>query len=155
MNYMMTILSKRWAFDTNVLVYFLDKDSPFHESAVKIFEHVERDGIKVLICQQNILELVQSMTKDYGLTLARAVKVVKRLVQQDVLIVRPFDDTIDTYFNLCGNYSGSAKKHFDLYLAATLLDNGVDTLVTADDSGFKSVSRLKCLGWEDFENRRD
>lgn len=147
---MMNNLPTSWAIDTNVLIYFLDKDSSFHQSAKKVFQQSEEHRINLIIAQQNILELIQGLTKWYDLALNQAVKQAKQLLKFNLDVVNPSPQTIDLYLQFCQRSIGTPKKHFDLYLAATLIDNGVTNLVTEDPKGFESIPSLKIFELSKF-----
>lgn len=134
--------SKNWAFDTNIFIYLLDRKSPFHRQAKAAFSLAEKKGITAVVCQQTILELIQVLTDYYHLSLKTAVKKAEEILAGPVRLVTPLPQTIKLYLKLCQKTIKS-KSHFDLYLASTLIDNKIDTLITNDKSGFKGINRLK------------
>ena len=141
--------STNWAFDTNILVYLLDRKSPNHSLAVEAFKSAESQEKEIIIAQQNLVELIQVLTTWYGLSLRRAVAQAEKAADRNVTLITPLPHTFSTYLDLCKK-SNKPKNHFDLYLAATLLNNDVPTLITNDPSGFKTVKELTVLSLAEF-----
>lgn len=140
---MTATLKKSFLVDTNILVYLSDNKSPFYSQVFEVFEWFEKNEVKVAIAHQNIIELINTLVKDYGLNLTRAVKGVQTLLtKREFVIIYPLHTTIGTYFSLVD--SGN-KGTFDLYLAATAIDNGIDCIVTNDPKAFKGIKNLEVL----------
>jgi len=135
---------KSWAVDTNTLVYFLDKNSPHHQSVVDIFSRAKKSSIQLVITHQNILELIQVLTSFYHLSLKKAVSQAKSVINSSLRLIYPLPSTLSSYISLCGKQP-NAHYHFDLYLAATFLDHGIDSIVTADHKPFKNIAGFKII----------
>lgn len=143
-------LNASWAFDTNVLVYLLDRRSTHFKSAQNAFETAEKQEKDIVITHQNLVELIQVLTTWYKLALKTAVSKVEKITNLNITLVNPLPHTLSTYLDLCKKDS-KPKNHFDLYLAATLLDNDVTTLITNDPSGFKTVKGITTLPLSKFK----
>lgn len=143
MSFMIPISSKKWALDTNILVYLLNKKSSFYDGARLAVLETEKQNIQLVVCQQNLVELVKVLTDYYQYKLIQAARQVKKLLETNIQVVAPLSSTINTYLELCRKADGKAKRHFDLYLAATLIDNKIETLITNDKAGFKRIKKLK------------
>ena len=144
---MQDILSKKLAIDTNILIYLLDKKSSFHGKTVELFLKFEREKTKLVMAQQSLVELVQTLTVDYKKPLDIASATAKKIVESTIQIVSPMPQTVETYLRLCRS-NKKAKNHFDLFLAATLIDNKVDRLLTNDKKGFRNIKQLKVVSLE-------
>lgn len=143
---MKNTLNTKWAIDTNIIVYFLDKNSVFHIEAKNIILSLKQNKQSIYIAHQNIIELIGVLTSFYKLSLAKAVSTAKAFIsQKEVVVVYPQLTTLTHYFTLCANHTRKVKDHFDLYLASTLLDNQTTHLVTNDFKGFKTVETLKIV----------
>ncbi|MBU1085723.1 PIN domain-containing protein [Patescibacteria group bacterium] len=138
------MLNKKLAFDTNILVYLLDEKSEFYLKTVKTVSEFEAEGFELVIAQQSIVELVQVLTDYYNLSLVKASTKAKQIVNSKIKIVSPLPQTTKTYLELCKS-NKKAKSHFDLFLAATLIDNQVTKILTNDKSGFKNIRQLKAM----------
>jgi predicted nucleic acid-binding protein len=141
---MRNILSKSLAFDTNILVYLLDKKSVFHEETVNAVLKIELDKFKLVIAQQSIVELVSVLTGHYDLSLKEASNKVSQIIDSKISIVSPLPQTTKTYLELC-RINKKSKNHFDLFLAATLIDNKINQIMTNDKFGFKNIEQLKVI----------
>jgi len=134
--------SIRWAVDTNILVYLFDKNSPFHHKAKKLFLFVEEKNIEIVIAQQSLVELVQVLTKWYRLPLKGAVEQVLTVLTFEFTIIQPLPQTYSNYLGLC-SLGFNPKNHFDFYLAATLIDNHTNSLITNNPKDFSKLEKLK------------
>ena len=143
MSFMIPTSNKKWALDTNILVYLLNKKSYFYDQAKLAVLETEKQNIQLVVCQQNLVELVKVLTDYYQYKLIQAIRLVNKLLETNIQVVAPLASTINTYLELCRKAGGKAKRHFDLYLAATLIDNKIETLITNDESGFKGITKLK------------
>ena len=140
-------LNKKLAIDTNILVYLLDKNSDCHEKAVELFSRFEKENTKLVVTQQCLVELVQALTDYYHKPLKAAAKIAKQVANSTIQVINPLPQTVDTYLSLC-KVNTKAKSHFDLFLAATLIDNKIDQILTNDRSGFKNIKQLKVVSLE-------
>lgn len=135
----------RWGVDTNVLVYLLDHKSPFHLTTAKMIEQGQEKHIELVVTHQNITELVNVLVEWYHLPVQEATRQAESIVNTDVTLIHPLPTTIRTFLLLCRSSHPKKKEVFDLYLAATLLDHGVTTLVTNDRRGFEGIRGLRII----------
>lgn len=115
----------------------------------------EKQNIQLVVCQQNLVELVKILTDYYQYKLIQAARQVKKLLETNIQVVTPLSSTINTYLELCKKADGKAKRHFDLYLAATLIDNKIEVLITNDKTGFSGISGLKVIELLQFAEKKD
>lgn len=143
----MTDISKKsFLVDTNILVYALDKDSPFYPSAFKLLDWAEGKRITICVTHQNILELANVLVTNYKLKRSIALKTAKSLVVKEPFkTISPQPSTLEVFYEIA---EGKETKHFDLYLAATAIDNGVDIIITNDPKGFKGIKNLEVFSLE-------
>ena len=149
------ISNKKFALDTNILVYLLNNASSFYDQARLAVLKTEKQKIQLVVCQQNLVELVRVLTDYYQYNLIQAVNQVNKLMETNIQVVTPLTSTINTYLELCRKADGKARRHFDLYLAATLIDNKIETLITNDKSGFKGIKKLKVIDLLDIGEKND
>lgn len=135
----------RWGVDTNVLAYLFDQESPFHHAAMKIIEQAQEKHAELVIIHQNITEFVNVLVEWYHLPIQEATRQAESIVNTDVTLIHPLPTTIRTFLRLCRESHLKKKGVFDLYLAATLLDHGVKTLVTNDRRGFEGIRGLRII----------
>ena len=134
---------KRFLVDTNILVYSLDRSSPFQKLAVEFFRLCEQGEFKGAVAHQNVIELINTLIRDYKISNRESLKKTRVLIDEGVLeIIFPLPTTLGRFFDLAGKYKG---KTFDLYLAATALDNGVEGIITNNPKDFEFISGFKVL----------
>lgn len=132
----MTISNEKCLIDTNILVYSINKSSPFYTTARALVENEERRS-NFVIAQQNLLELVSVLTKRYRVPLYEASSSA-HIFAKHFEIIAPLGTTWVTFTNL----ARQLKKHippFDIYLAATMLDNGIERIITANTRDFAGL----------------
>ncbi len=126
--------------DTNVLFYFLDRDSPFHaEVREALTGLVERQS--AVVTQQNLVELAAALTKR-GVP-SQAVKEYVQGFMETIPVLRPATETLRVFLSEMEGKSIRGARLFDLYLAATLLSNGVEFLYTYNEKDFSDIAGLR------------
>ena len=139
-----------FAIDTNLLVYAHNTASNFHQQAVTFLEKVlnERDedgNLKVCIPTQVLMEFVHVVTwqrLENPLSLSEALLVVEDYVDTGITIIYQRQTQLRTFLDLL-SATTTRKKVFDVALAATLQDNGVSGLYTANIADFQEFDFLE------------
>jgi predicted nucleic acid-binding protein len=141
-----------FAIDTNLLVYAHNIASEFHEEARAFLEKVmnERDeegGLSVCVPVQVLLEFIHVMTwqrLQNPLSLSQAIRVVEDYTDTGVTIVHQRETQLHTFLDLLSTTT-TRKKIFDVTLAATLKDNGIVGLYTANTADFEDFEFLEVI----------
>ncbi|MBU1071220.1 PIN domain-containing protein [Patescibacteria group bacterium] len=141
--------NKHWVLDTNILVYLLNADSSQHNAAKNVIKQAQKENISLVITQQTIIELIQTLTKFYSVPLKTASQKTKQIIKSVNKIIHPLPQTINTYLKLC-QQEVKPKSHFDLYLAATLITHKTKTLITNNPKDFNQIKQLKILPLSSF-----
>jgi predicted nucleic acid-binding protein len=133
----MTLTSKeKYLIDTNILLYALDRKSPLHPKAKALLELGLHEGTRLVVAHQNILECIGVLTRGYkvprGIALREVIAFTSAFEQ-----IAPFPGTIDTFLSLMRR--AKAVYVFDMYLAATMLDNNVERIITANTKDFQGT----------------
>lgn len=144
---MMTTLSGKWVFDTNCLIYFLDDVSPLHGEAKAIFQLLASDKrakdkklFQGVVAQQNILEAEHVLIKQYGRSLKEAANILSFVIDGfHFAVITPLSSTYHRYHTLV---QGKTRDLYDLYLAATMLDNDVTNIITANEKDFSEIKGI-------------
>lgn len=133
----MTITSKeKWGFDSNILIYALDMKSPYYLNTKKFFTSTELQNL--FIAQQNIVEIEKVMVTFYRLNKNIVTKILNSLLEAfEFNIITPRPTTLRKYHELLRTYK--RKSFFDLYLAATYLDNDIKHFFTLNLKDFKNI----------------
>lgn len=135
----------RWGVDTNVLIYLFDQESPFHRSTIRVLKQAVEKRVELVITHQNIVEFVRVLNDWYHLPIREVIEHASSLVERDISTVSPLPTTLKKFLRLCQSSTNGTREIFDLYLAATLLDHGVTTLVTNDRGGFQRIHGFRII----------
>jgi predicted nucleic acid-binding protein len=141
-----------FAIDTNLLVYAHNKDSKLNEGAAAFVTKAmnERDGegrLSVCLPAQVLTEFVYVITwqrMQKPLSLAEAIRIVQDYVDTGVTIIHQRQTHIQTFLALLATVT-TRKNVFDVALAATLKDNGIQGLYTVNVADFKEFDFLKAI----------
>ena len=142
---MKIILSGKWIFDSNLLVYAINYDSPFHSRTEKLFLKIKSKTLKAVVTQQNILETHKVLIRLYKKTPSESVRALDNLLQGfGISVIHPFSYTIETYHALISQAS-TVSDLFDYYLAATMLDNGINRILTVNTKDFNQIPDIEAI----------
>lgn len=138
-----------FAIDTNLLVYAHNTASPFNPPAKAFLEQVMNtrnvEG-QLAICfpAQVLLEFVHIITwerLESPLSLSQALLIVQDYVDSGVMILVPQPTYLQAFLALSQRVT-SRKNVFDVAIAATLKDHGIQGLYTANSSDFQAFDFL-------------
>jgi len=141
-----------FAIDTNLLIYAHNIASEFHIEAKSFLEKVmnerdEKGKLSVCVPVQVLLEFIHVITwqrLQSPLSLSQARQIVEDYVETGVTIVHQRETQLRTFLDLLG-MTTTRKKVFDVALAATLKDNGIVGLYTANVADFEDFDFLKVV----------
>lgn len=142
-----------FAIDTNILVYAYNQGSPFHQKAgdfllQKMTEFDEFGQLSICICQQSCIEFINSITwqkLEKPLTINQAIDIINYLQDCGLRIIQPNKHTqIATFSDLMKSHF-SRKKIFDTAICATLKDNGIHGIYTANTKDFQDYPFLTVI----------
>lgn len=133
---------KEYLIDTNILVYSLDKTSPFFDKAAEVLSDCFRGEVKGVVAHQNLIELVAILVGVYKIPLLSALKDAAGFGSQaNLKVIYPRSTTFLTFTRLL------TKKRrvdiFDSYLAATMFDNGIKKILTRNVKDFKKIGSIQ------------
>lgn len=142
---MMITLNGKWVFDSNLLIYFLDQSSSFFEQSKLLFGRILSGKIEAYCGQQNIIEaeriLIQKYKKAIGETTSRLEILISEFSFQ---VITPFPYTLKTFHSILPSIK-SGGDIFDYYLAATMLDNGINKILTVNTKDFKGIKEIEAV----------
>ena len=139
-----------FALDTNILVYAHNLDSPFKDKSKDFLERVLNDrddegNLSICIPTQVLIEFINVITRqnmESPLLLDEAIKIVNDYLASGIKIVHPQETQLSTFLELLKSVT-TRKKVFDVALVATLKDNEISGLYTANINDFKDFDFLK------------
>ena len=145
-------MSKAGLIDTNILIYAVDENSFYHNSAHLFLEKIVTKET-IFLTLQNFTEFYAIVTNskrvNAPLTQDEAVKTIMQFIHSDLFkIIVPKQKTVKTIINLLSKYRIKPSEIHDVHLAAVMLDNHIRTIYTADTSifirlGLNAVNPLK------------
>ena len=125
--------------DTNILVYFSDSDSPFHEAVKSFLQNTQET---LVIATQSLFEFTAVLTK-LG---AKSEDVLLRvnLFRKFVEVKEIKENVISRFFEFIQKYELRGNRVYDALIVATAVEHGINEVVTFD-SDFKKFSEIKVL----------
>ncbi len=133
--------------DTNVLVYALFADSPHHKPCLDFLRSMEHGSVQACIAPQTIAELYATITNPRRVSnpypAGEAINLIEKLLAAPGLVLLPVPvDLPRRMLDLLRSRPVTGAKIFDVQIAATMLGNGVGTILTFNDrdfSGFETI----------------
>lgn len=142
---MMNTLSGRWVFDSNILIYGLDRSSSLFKEVQALFATVREGQVEVVLSQQNITETIQAFVKGYRKSPVEVIKSLNGLIAElEITVISPISTTYQRFFELLSRVNKPIDV-YDYYLAATMLDNGIKRILTANDKDFSQIKEIEAV----------
>ena len=140
--------------DTNVIVHAIYKGSPLHLPAATLMNRALEQKGQFCIAPQNIIEFLAVVTRsrfvDPPLGVADAVNVANRLFKSRRLRkIYPARGTVQRAMNEGRRIGLKGTDWYDLYLAATMRDNKIETIVTENLRDFRHLDFVSPVRIED------
>ncbi len=130
------------AIDTNCLVYLLDADSQHNSSLKSLFRACFSKKIELCAAMQIIPEAVNTLVRDFHLEAAHATAIVENFIDRlNVTILYPRTGTVSLFYEYSTQIS-LKNRTYDILLAATIVDRGVNMLCTLNVKDFKNLPYL-------------
>jgi predicted nucleic acid-binding protein len=117
-------------------VYGVNRESLLHEQSKELLETGLRQGISFVIAHQNMVEFIAVLTRGYGIGRKQVMEDANAFASRFEVIF-PLPTTLDTFFELMEK--NKTTYPFDLYLAATMLDNQVTRIITENAKDFQGL----------------
>lgn len=127
----------RYLIDTNILVYSVNQESSHYSVIRKLLEEGLDQGVSFVVAHQNLIEFIAVLTRGYFIKLKDALSDAESFASRFEVIV-PLPATFERYLRLTQKTKETLYP-FDLYLAATMLDNDVEHIITANAKDFQGV----------------
>ena len=136
--------------DSNILVYAINKKSPYYIGARAILDIINKGELRACLSPQVLGEFYAVITNPRKLERAlppqEAVYVVERLLSADaVLKLYPQQNTLKLTLKLVKHYQIKDLDFFDAHIVATMLDNGVTTIYTVNEGDFAVFKEIKAV----------
>lgn len=127
--------------DTNILVYAAHKKSSEHQKAVECLRKFQAADANIFVSSQNLLELSSVLIYALKISRKKVIPVLNNFISDSKIgIIYPTYSTLQKYCHLLETYKTVHTS--DLFLTATALSNGIQTIVT-NDSDFTKIKEIK------------
>lgn len=137
--------AEKWGVDSNIIIYALNKEAPQYDAVNTFLHRALSRKTPLFISPQNILEFENVMARAYKIPLGNLIKDIAIFIETfRIRVIYPSPTTIAHYHSLVATYP--ARNIFDVFLAATFLDNGVSHIFTANVKDFVQIPGLKVYG---------
>ncbi|TSC85251.1 MAG: Ribonuclease VapC [Microgenomates group bacterium Gr01-1014_16] len=139
--------------DANWLVYYLNKNSVFHKRVKKAFEELEKKDVQLVATWQTFAEFFAIVSDkkrfEHCLKPGQVAGLIKNYIDSDWLqLVFPNIYTGRVFLKLIEETKPVGQRIHDIFLAATLISNGVETLLTENVKDFAGTAGLKVMDLE-------
>ena len=136
--------------DTNILVYALDTESPFHLKAINFVNRTARGELEIGISPQVVGELYATITNprkaSHPLPPNEAIAAITSIWEaENIQRIFPKQQTLELTLDLVKHYQLKSMDFFDAQIVATMLDNGVTTIYTVNEQDFAIFKEIKAL----------
>lgn len=127
--------------DTNLIIYAIDSTSPNNQLSTELFKLIKLNLLKAAISQQNILEVENVLIFKYKVSVSETLSIVEKILHSfEFRIIAPLQTTYLLHNLILKKVSG---KVFDCFLAATMLDNAINKIITFNTKDFKNIPEIK------------
>jgi predicted nucleic acid-binding protein len=136
--------------DTNILVYANNVDSPFHSKCKGLVEKAVNGSIQAAISIQNLIELYAVITDKRRVEHPLPPIKAKELIEfykhnENIQVIIPTSETLTTITKLIAKHKPKAQSIFDYLLVATMMDNNIYEIYTANTDHFKPFISMKAI----------
>ena len=140
-----------YAIDTNILVYAYNLDSPHHLKTYTFpKEEVISGNLKACLPYQSLYEFYSIVTNprrvERPLESDKAREIIETYMKaRNIPKIYPRKSNLRNVLDLLTNYLISGQEIFDVVFVATLIDNGVDGIITRNAKHFSMFDFLNVL----------
>ena len=135
-------------FDSNILVYAHNLDSPFYEQARGLHQKVISGELEAAVAIQNLLEFYSVITNPSIVEAAKPPDEAKNLCLNYITyfeVIYPKEVALNTTLTLAQHKKVIGRKIFDTFLVATMLANGLDIIYTNNEKHFEIFKEIKAV----------
>lgn len=133
--------------DTNILVYASNADAPHHAQAVALRERARRGEFRACISLQNLSEFYAVITDPRRVTNPDSPEIATAKVREylEARFIRKLWITppvLRRMIALAEKYGVTRQNVFDTLLVATMIENEVYKIYTANDDDFNTYEEI-------------
>lgn len=135
--------------DTNILVRAAGTKSLGHAKARDLRDRAAAGEMDACVAAQVLAEFYAVVTDPRrfqpALTPAQAQRDLRSYLSSSLRIILPKETTLSRMLSMVGSRSVRGGRIFDLFLAATMLDNGVETIYTENVRDFEGLTGIEAV----------
>jgi len=135
--------------DTNILVYAADIDSISHATAATLLTKINTGHLKPCISLQILCEFYATVTNARKfrrpLSPSEATEIITGYLESDISLLYLKNNTIKLTLDMAIRHKINGPEIFDTQIVATMLENGVGMIYTANVSDFKKYSGITAV----------
>jgi predicted nucleic acid-binding protein len=150
-------MATTYLIDTNILVYAYNEDVEFHEEALEIIEDALNKNINAVIADKNLFEFFAIITDDRRvenpITIEEAIEIINLLINSNIKILYSSPFVLSKILELTKKYKIKKQEIFDISLIALMIQNKIDTIITANERHFKNIKEISVLN--PFKQRKE
>lgn len=134
--------------DTMVLIYLVDKASPFHRRAVEIIEQAESGLWNSCLCYLSLTEFTSIVTNEDMVRYPLNPKTARNFVERIMKAPQPEILYTDTHmlrdnFALMEKHRSQRRRFWETLIASTMLAHGVKTIITTQSRNFQAIREIQ------------
>jgi predicted nucleic acid-binding protein len=142
-------MESRVFLDTNILVYAINIDSASHPSAAALIKEISAGKLKTCMSPQILCEFFATVTNSRKfrrpLTPTEASAAINSYMESDISLLYLKDSTINLTLDLAIRHKINGPEIFDTQIVATMLENGLGIIFTANISDFKQYADIRAV----------
>lgn len=135
--------------DANILVYAANKDSPYHADAKRVIEQINAGEIASCLSSQVLAEFYATVTSpkkmSQPLNSREAAEAVEGYLESHITKFYIRENTMMLALELTKRYRIRGLGFFDAQIVATMLENGVRTIYTANEEDFRRFEEIEVV----------
>jgi predicted nucleic acid-binding protein len=135
--------------DTNILVHAAGAQSLRHAKSKELRDQAVTGEFEACIAAQVLTEFYAVVTDPRRfqppLTPSQAQRELRAYLSSSLKLIVPKETTVTRMLNLLGSRSVRSGKIFDVFLVATMLENGVRRIYTENIDDFKAIDGIEAV----------
>jgi hypothetical protein len=134
-------IERLWAFDTDLIIHALDRDSEHYGTMTKLMSKSYTEEIGFAVTFQNILEAQNILLEYYDIPAHETLNHITNFINGfRFVFIYPMFTTYKLYAHLIDRYKKDQNiDHYDLFLTATLVDNDIHQLLTLKPENYTDI----------------
>lgn len=144
-------------FDTNILIYLSNEDSPYHSEAEVEFERILKTKAEVWISRQVLREYAVVMTKPDSVEKPLSSEEVIEDLRKWQKIFNLADENKSVtkkLISLIKKYDIKGKRIHDVNIVATMIVNSISTIFTYNSGDFRTFKEIQVYGKSEEVSRK-